>query len=456
VLLTWDPVAGADAYRLYKLNLERYDHQFHLAAVVPAASCSGTLCEYSADGADDGDCPWPGECNWGTLHAYYVVAVEDADPSPAVEVFVESPRSNLVLWHFVDGYVKVLDGPGSWEALAQLERVGAEAARWCEAPALTCEADPVGAVLAAADRTDPRPHRAPLVKLGQTSAAFEILNLHVDHLGSTRVVTDGSGAIVSQHDFHPFGEEIAPTFDYSTKRFTGHERDEETGLDYMSARYYGSSLGRFLSVDPSRRSVQAMAPQTWNRYSYAVNNPINRVDPDGEVSYLVARNGPGPSSHMFIVTHARYPGDPNARIHSWGKSSKKGSEGKVGKVDKKTTGLSKGTAETDRKAWESLGTGDAKGVDYTGIAAKDGKVASVADAVVENKDYGLLGPNSNSAAQAVADTAQGSEVTTPEAFDPAVGAEDSDEIEFDEEKIEEDEAAGKHDEHVPAEKKPTP
>jgi hypothetical protein len=158
---------------------------------------------------------------------------------------------------------------------------------------------------------------------------------------------------------------------------------------------------------------------------------------------------------MFVVTHARYPGDPDARIHTWGKSSKIGSEGKVGKVDKKTTGFSKGTSETDRKAWESLGTGDAKGVDYTGIAAKDGKVASVADAVVENKDYGLLGPNSNSAAQAVADTAQGSEVTTPDAFDPAVGAEDSDEIEVDEEKVAADEAAGKHDDHVPAEKKPT-
>jgi RHS repeat-associated protein len=275
-----------------------------------------------------------------------------------------------------------------------------------------------------------------------------------------RIARGDSGAVEagvsSALDLYPYGTPFVASVAESSRQFTGHERDTSTGMDYMLARYHGANLGRFLSVDPSRQSVQAAAPQTWNRYSYAVNNPINRVDPDGEVSYLVARNGPGHSSHMFIVTHARYPGDPNARIHSWGKSSKKGSEGKVGKVDKNTKGLSKGTSETDRKAWESLGTGNAKGVDYTGIAAKDGKVASVADAVVENKDYGLLGPNSNSAAQAVADSAQGSEVTTPEAFDPAVGAEDSDEIEIDEEKVAEDEAAGKHDEHVKAEKRPTP
>lgn len=123
----------------------------------------------------------------------------------------------------------------------------------------------------------------------------------------------------------------------------------------MLARCYDSSLARFLSVDPSRQSVQATAPQTWTRYSYVVNNPINRVDPDGEVSYLVARNGPGPSSHMFVVTHARYPGDPNARIHSWGKSLKKGSEGKVGKVDKKTTGLWGGGSRRGHRG-RSVGT----------------------------------------------------------------------------------------------------
>jgi RHS repeat-associated protein len=61
--------------------------------------------------------------------------------------------------------------------------------------------------------------------------------------------------------------------------FTGHERDKATGLDYMLARYYRSSIGRFLSSDLilGRRT----RPKTFNKYMYARNNPITRFDPDG-------------------------------------------------------------------------------------------------------------------------------------------------------------------------------
>jgi RHS repeat-associated protein len=52
-------------------------------------------------------------------------------------------------------------------------------------------------------------------------------------------------------------------------------------LDYMHARYYDPELGRFLSVDPSNESVNLSRPQTWNRYSYAENNPVLKIDPDG-------------------------------------------------------------------------------------------------------------------------------------------------------------------------------
>jgi RHS repeat-associated protein len=69
-------------------------------------------------------------------------------------------------------------------------------------------------------------------------------------------------------------------------KFTGHERDYDLSqptndnyLDYMHARYYDSRRGRFLSVDPVLGN--APRPQTWNRYAYVANNPINRVDPDG-------------------------------------------------------------------------------------------------------------------------------------------------------------------------------
>jgi RHS repeat-associated protein len=58
-------------------------------------------------------------------------------------------------------------------------------------------------------------------------------------------------------------------------------------LDYMLARYYSSSLARFMAVDPSRVSVVPTNPQTWNRYSYAFANPLNLIDPDGKAPAAV-------------------------------------------------------------------------------------------------------------------------------------------------------------------------
>lgn len=55
----------------------------------------------------------------------------------------------------------------------------------------------------------------------------------------------------------------------------------ETGLDFAKARYYGDSLGRFTSVDPAGNSARPMVPQSWNRYTYVLNNPINIADPSG-------------------------------------------------------------------------------------------------------------------------------------------------------------------------------
>jgi len=64
---------------------------------------------------------------------------------------------------------------------------------------------------------------------------------------------------------------------------TQKERDIETGLDYFGARYYGSTQGRFTSVDPLLESAEATMPQSWNRYSYVLNNPLAYTDPSGEI-----------------------------------------------------------------------------------------------------------------------------------------------------------------------------
>ncbi len=62
-------------------------------------------------------------------------------------------------------------------------------------------------------------------------------------------------------------------------KFTGHERDAESGLDHTLHRKYASNLGRWHSPDPVRG--EPSNPQSWNRYAYTAGNPVNRVDPSG-------------------------------------------------------------------------------------------------------------------------------------------------------------------------------
>jgi RHS repeat-associated protein len=74
-------------------------------------------------------------------------------------------------------------------------------------------------------------------------------------------------------------------------RFTGKERDAETGLDFFGARYYSGAQGRFTSVDPGFNLRAMIAnPQRWNRYAYVSNNPLLFVDPDGR-EQVVIMNG---------------------------------------------------------------------------------------------------------------------------------------------------------------------
>ncbi len=75
----------------------------------------------------------------------------------------------------------------------------------------------------------------------------------------------------------------------SAYKFTGKERDLESELDYFGARYASSSLGRFLSADLSMESVVLRNPQSWNRFTYTLNNPLRYIDPNGEL-WIAAEN----------------------------------------------------------------------------------------------------------------------------------------------------------------------
>lgn len=138
-----------------------------------------------------------------------------------------------------------------------------------------------------------------------------------DHLGTPRMVVNESGGLpdVSRHDYLPFGEELqagagqrSTAQGYSKgdkvrQRFTGKERDDETGMDYFLARYYASAQGRFTSPDEFNGGpdelfefiyaasanptfyADPISPQSFNKYQYCLNNPLKFIDPDGHQEY---------------------------------------------------------------------------------------------------------------------------------------------------------------------------
>jgi len=78
----------------------------------------------------------------------------------------------------------------------------------------------------------------------------------------------------------------------SSSRYTGKERDTESGLDYFDARYLGSSMGRFMSPDPSGLIYADLrSPQSLNLYSYVRNNPLIYTDPTGKTCQTNSSDG---------------------------------------------------------------------------------------------------------------------------------------------------------------------
>ncbi len=107
---------------------------------------------------------------------------------------------------------------------------------------------------------------------------------HTDPAGTALAMTNTSGSVVWKTDYKPFGEEqsITGTIE-NNEKFTGKEKDKETGLYYFGARYLGPKIGRFVTVDPAGITEKDLLnPQKLNRYAYSLNNPYRYIDPDGK------------------------------------------------------------------------------------------------------------------------------------------------------------------------------
>ena len=104
-----------------------------------------------------------------------------------------------------------------------------------------------------------------------------------DRLG-TAVVENGQDRMA----FFPYGELRSGT---STEvQFATYKRDSVTNLDYAAHRYYSTQIGRFTTPDPKAGSAKAEIPQSWNRYTYALGDPVNGYDPNG-AEYLMEDGG---------------------------------------------------------------------------------------------------------------------------------------------------------------------
>jgi RHS repeat-associated protein len=122
------------------------------------------------------------------------------------------------------------------------------------------------------------------MRIARRETSGKILYYFSDQVGSTRVIfRSDNQSVCFDSDYTPFGTELPANGVTVTcpqnYKFTGYERDSESGLDYAVFRYYNPRLGRFMSPDPVLGIVGN--PQSLNRYSFVLNNPCSLVDPFG-------------------------------------------------------------------------------------------------------------------------------------------------------------------------------
>ena len=139
--------------------------------------------------------------------------------------------------------------------------------------------------------------------------------LFSDHEGSPRAITNSTGSVISRHDYAPFGEEIGTggmrtsgqgygAGDNARQKYAGMESDDGSGMANTLWRKYDSSSGRWTSPDPYTASMTIANPQSFNRYSYVGNDPVNMRDPSG----LMTKEGqPDPDT---ADAKDEPPGDP--------------------------------------------------------------------------------------------------------------------------------------------------
>lgn len=118
-------------------------------------------------------------------------------------------------------------------------------------------------------------------------AAQRITYYHLDALGSPVAATDEQGNVLWREQYEPYGTKRLnpPSAQDNSRWYTGHPYEQDFGLSYMGGRWYDPKVGRFMGVDP--KPFDEENGFSFNRYTYANNNPYRYVDPDGRNPALV-------------------------------------------------------------------------------------------------------------------------------------------------------------------------
>lgn len=125
-----------------------------------------------------------------------------------------------------------------------------------------------------------------------TTVHAETVTYYINNVvGSPVAAMDQSGQVLWRESYNPYGESREnPSQNQNDIGFTGHQKDDVTGLTYMQARYYDPVVGRFYGNDPVKTESHLVNGniQGFNRFAYANNNPYKYVDPDGRSAALAA------------------------------------------------------------------------------------------------------------------------------------------------------------------------
>jgi RHS repeat-associated protein len=150
-------------------------------------------------------------------------------------------------------------------------------------------------------------------RIARRDSSNNVFYYFADHLGTSRVIVQsGQTTLCYDADYYPFGGEAVVVTNTCPQnyKFTGKERDSESGLDEFGARHYASTMGRWISPDAINITDERVLnpANTLNKYIYGGNNPLKYIDPDGR-DITVFYTETGRAGHFWMVAYDQSTGN---------------------------------------------------------------------------------------------------------------------------------------------------